>query len=269
VAAENFSGSLVSQLGGIHVNATSIVSNPTTDPHEYESNAADARAITSAQFVIVNGAGHDTWALDIISAENTPNQRVLNVQEFINQSVTANPHFCSPYYVNDTVAAMHKNLVCIDPAHTTYVHQQYASLNTPLWQDCMSLEVQIKQKFGGAPVASTESVFAYMANATGLNVVSPAGFMEAVSEGNDPSAQDVATMEQLMMGGNSTVRMLDYKNQTVTPLTEDIKSLAAQYYISTIGVTETMQPTNTTFQLWMGGELNELYNALNASALGK
>jgi zinc/manganese transport system substrate-binding protein len=192
------------------------------------------------------------------------------VQEFINQSVTANPHFWySSYYVNDTMAAMHKNLVCIDPAYTAYLHQQYASLNTPLWQDYMSLEVQIKQKFGGAPVAFTKSIFAYMANATGLNVVSPAGFMEAVSEGNDPSAQDVATMKQLTMGGNSTVRVLDYNNQTVTPLTEDIKSLAAQYYIPTIGVTETIQPTNTTFQLWMGGELNELYNALNASALGK
>ena len=268
VAAENFWGSLVSQLGGIHVNVTSIVSKLSTDPHEYESNAADARLITNAQLVIVNGAGYDAWALDIISAENTPNQRVLNVQELINQSVTANPHFWySPYYVNDTVAAVYKNLVCIDPAYTAYFHQQYANLNASLWQDYMSLEVQIKQRFGGAPVASTESVFAYMANATGLDVVSPAGFMEAVSEGNDPSAQDVATTERLMMGGNSTVRVLVYNEQTVTPLTKGIESLAAQYQIPTIGVTETMQPPNTTFQLWMSGELNELYNALNAPAL--
>ena len=94
-----------------------------------------------------------------------------------------------------------------------------------------------------------------MANATGLDVVSPPGFMEAVAEGNDPSAQDVATMEQLMMGGNSTVRVLVYNKQTVTPLTTDIESLAAQYQIPIIGVTETIQPRNTTFQLWMGGEL--------------
>ncbi|MGD0146519.1 MAG: zinc ABC transporter substrate-binding protein [Nitrososphaerales archaeon] len=270
VAAENFWGSLVSQLGGIHVNVTSIVSNPNIDPHEYESNAADARSITDAQLVIVNGAGYDTWALDIISAENTPNQRVLNVQELINQSMTDNPHFWySPYYVNDTVAAMYRDLVCSAPAYTAYFHQQYANLNTSLWQEYMSLETQFKQKFGGAPVASTESIFVYMANATGLDLVSPAGFMEAVSEGNDPSAQDVATMEQLMMGGNSTVRVLVYNSQTVTPLTEDIESLAAQNHIPTIGVTETMQPTKTTFQLWMGGELDEILNALNASALGK
>ena len=33
VAAENFWGSLVSQIGGTHVNVTSIVTNPNTDPH--------------------------------------------------------------------------------------------------------------------------------------------------------------------------------------------------------------------------------------------
>jgi len=184
--------------------------------------------------------------------------------------VTANPHFWySPYYVNDTVAAMYKNLVAIDPTDTAYYHQQYASLNASLWQDYMKTEVEIKQEFGGAPVASTESIFVYMANATGLNLVSPTGFMEAVAEGNDPSAQDVAAMEQLMMGGNSTVRVLVYNKQTVTPLTTDIESLAAQDQIPVIGVTETMQPPNTTFQLWMSGELNALYNALNTSAPGK
>ena len=38
VAAENFWGSLVSQIGGSHVQVLSIVSDPNADPHEYESN---------------------------------------------------------------------------------------------------------------------------------------------------------------------------------------------------------------------------------------
>ena len=48
VAAENFWGSLIFQLGGTHVNVLSIVSDPNADPHEYESNSADARAIANA-----------------------------------------------------------------------------------------------------------------------------------------------------------------------------------------------------------------------------
>ena len=104
VAAENFWGSLVSQLGGTHVNVTSIVTDPNADPHEYESNAADAIAIANAQFVIINGAGYDTWASQLIAASDSSNQVVLNVQELINQTIDANPHFWySPYYVNDTV----------------------------------------------------------------------------------------------------------------------------------------------------------------------
>ena len=270
VAAENFWGSLVSQLGGTHANVTSIVSDPNTDPHEYESNPANAIAITNAQLVIVNGAGYDTWALDIISAESTPNQIVLNVQELINQSVDANPHFWySPYYVNDTVAAMYKDLVKIDPTDTAYFHQRYASLNSSLWESYMSLEAQIKHAYSGAPVASTESIFVYMANATGLDVVSPVAFMQAVAEGNDPPAQSIVQFEQLLDGGNSSVRVLVYNEQTVTPLTQTIKALAAQNQIPTIGVTETIQPPTVTFQVWMQAELINLQNALNAQALGQ
>jgi len=270
VAGENFWGSLVSQLGGSHVNVTSIVSDPNTDPHEYESNPANARAITNAQYVIVNGAGYDTWALDILSSESTPKQCVLNVQELIGQPVDANPHFWySPYYVNDTVAAMYRDLSAIDPADQAYFRQQYANLNMSLWQSYMSQEAQIKQKFAGVPVASTESIFVYMANATGLDVVSPAAFMQAVAEGTDPPAQSVAQFETLLQGGNSSVRVLVYNEQTITPLTQAIKAMAAQYQIPTIGVTETMQPPTATFQAWMQGELFDLTNALNAQALGQ
>jgi len=270
VAAENFWGSLVSQLGGTRVNVTSIVSDPNIDPHEYESNPANARAITNAQFVIVNGAGYDTWALNIISAENTPGQVVLNVQELVKQPIDANPHFWySPYYVNDTVAAMFRALVGIDPADKAYFTARYSSLNSSLYSSYMKQETVIKQQFSGTPVASTESIFVYMANATGLDVVTPPAFMDAVAEGNDPSAQDVATFQNQLDGGNSTVRVLVYNEQTITPLTQSLLALAAQKEIPYIRISETIQPPNFTFQAWMQGEAGELQNALNAAALGQ
>jgi zinc/manganese transport system substrate-binding protein len=270
VAAENFWGSLVAQLGGIHVNVTSIVSDPNTDPHEYEGNPSNAVAIADARLVVVNGAGYDTWALNILSAGSTHNQVVLNVQQLINQSIDANPHFWySPYYVNDTVKAMYNDLVRIDPSDSNYFRQQYASLNVSLWQSFMNREFEIKQHYAGAPVAATEDIFVYMANATGLKVVSPVPFMQAVAEGDDPPAQSVAQFQQLLQGGNSTVRVLVYNEQTVTPLTQSIKSEAAQNQIPIIGVTETIQPPDATFQAWMGAELIALQDALNAQALGQ
>ena len=48
VAAENFWGSIASQIGGTHVRVVSIITNPDTDPHDYEPTATDARTLASA-----------------------------------------------------------------------------------------------------------------------------------------------------------------------------------------------------------------------------
>jgi zinc/manganese transport system substrate-binding protein len=258
---------LISQLGGIHVHVFSIVSDPNADPHEYESNSADAEAIANASFVIVNGAGYDTWALSLIAAANNPNQKVLNVQELIGQSIGANPHFWySPYYVNDTVKAMYSDLLSLDPANSAYYQQQYTGLNASLgvYNERIS---EIRQLFGGTEVASTESIFVYLANATGLDLISPPAFMEAVAEGNDPSAQSVVQFQQQIQNGS--VKVLVYNEQTVTPLTQSIKALAAQKQIPIVGVTETIQPPDVAFQTWMNAELLQLQNALNQQALGQ
>src|SRR5947209_3911635 len=53
VAAENFWGSIASQLAGTHAHVSSIIVNPSTDPHSYEPDAGDARAIAGARLVIV------------------------------------------------------------------------------------------------------------------------------------------------------------------------------------------------------------------------
>ena len=77
-AAENFWGSIASQLGGTHVRVVSIITNPNTDPHSYEPTAADAREIAGAQFVMENGIGYDPWVSQLLGADQT-HPTVLNV----------------------------------------------------------------------------------------------------------------------------------------------------------------------------------------------
>ena len=267
VAGENFWGSLISQLGGTHTQVLSIVTDPNADPHEYESNSADAQAIANANFVIVNGAGYDDWALKLIAASNTPKQKVLNVADLLGKKQGDNPHFWySPAYVNETVKAMYSDLVLIDPADTAYYTQQYSALNSSLGVYNSRIS-EIKQKFAGTKVASTESIFEYLANATGLDLISPPAFMEAVAEGNDPPAQSVVEFQQQIQSGN--VSVLVYNAQTVTPLTQNIKAMAAAKGIPIVAVTETIQPPDVSFQVWMNAELISLQNALNAQALGQ
>lgn len=267
VAAENFWGSLISQLGGSRTQVLSIVSDPNADPHEYASNSQNAQAISNAALVVINGAGYDDWALKIIAASNTPHQIVLNVADLLGQKAGANPHFWySPYYVNDTVKAMYSDLISIDPADTRYITQQYASLNASLGQYNARINI-IKQKFAGTRVGATEDIFVYLANATALTLVSPPAFMEAVAEGNDPPAQSIVQFQQQIESKNFSV--LVYNAQTVTPLTQNIKAMAAAQGIPIVAVTETIQPPDVSFQDWMNAELITLQNALNAQALGQ
>ena len=126
---------------------------------------------------------------------------------------------------------------------------------------------EIKQQFAGTPVAATEDIFEYLSNATGLDLVSPPAFMQAVAEGNDPPAQSVVQFQNLIQNGN--VSVLVYNAQTVTPLTENIKAMAAQKGIPIVPITETIQPPDVSFQDWMNAELIALQNALNAKALGQ
>src|SRR2546430_11465051 len=226
VAAENFWGSLASQLGGTHAQVLSIVSDPNADPHSYESNAANARAIANADLVIVNGAGYDDWALRLLSANYNPTQKVLNVANLLGKHAGDNPHFWySPTYVNQTVHAMYSDLVSLDSTNAAYYEQQYVSLNASLGQYNSRIS-EIAAKFAGRPIASTESIFVYLADATSLKLISPPGFMKAVSEGNDPTTPDRILFEQQIINGtqpgNATV--LVFNGQTATKLTLTIKA---------------------------------------------
>jgi zinc/manganese transport system substrate-binding protein len=270
VAGENFWGSLISQLGGTHTQVLSIVSDPNADPHEYESNAENARAIANANLVIVNGAGYDDWALRLIAANANPNQRVLNVANLLGKKEGDNPHFWySPTYVNQTVHQMYSDLVSIDSANGAYYKQQYSNLNVSLGPYNSRIN-EIRQKFVGTPVASTESIFEFLATATHLNLISPPEFMKAVSEGFEPSPQDVITFHQQLVNGTSpgNATVLIYNQQTITATTNDLKVEATQHFIPVVAVTETIQPPDASFQEWMNAELIQLQNALNQQALG-
>jgi zinc/manganese transport system substrate-binding protein len=281
VAAENFWGSLVAQLGGNLTSVTSIVTDPNTDPHEYEANSSDAALIADANLVIVNGVGYDDWATQLIQASDSPGQETLNVGNLNGVSVTGgivtgNPHqWYNPLYVNHTLLAMYSDLVALQPASAATFQQNFANLNSSTSGAAQGVSIdelyaranQIKAEFAGTVVVSTESIFVYLANYTGLALIAPQAFMQAIAEGNDPPAQSVTQFQCQLEAGH--VRVLVYNIQTVTPITTTMEHLAAQYNVTVMYVSETIQPPGTSFQNWMYGEYNSLYNALNANVLGQ
>ena len=103
-----------------------------------------------------------------------------------------------------------------------------------------------------------------MADALGLNLTTPAEFMEAVAQGTDPPARAVATFHDQI--AQDRIKALVYNLQTSTAATTNLKSLAAARHIPTVGISETIEPTGLTFQDWQLKQLKSLDAALQSSA---
>jgi zinc/manganese transport system substrate-binding protein len=259
LAVENFYGSLVNQIGGQCVTTTTILSDPDADPHEFQPTANDVRSYQGTQLVVEDGLGYDDFSDKIIATLST-RPAVVRAGDWLGLQVGANPHvWYSAGYVDQVRAAILSNLKQLAPGASAYFDAQSAALDQQ-FATYHGLINQIASQFGGTQVGSTESIFVDMAYATGLNLISPSEFMNAVSEGNEPSARDVAAFHDQIQ--NHQIKVLVYNTQTVTPLTEQLKTLARQNNIPIVGVSETMPLGAQTFQGWQASELQLLYQAL-------
>ena len=210
--------------------------------------------------MVVNGAGYDGWATSLLDANPTNGRNVFAVADLLGKRNGDNPHFWySPGYVTKVADRITKDLSAIDGADAPYFSQQRSAFATAL-QPYENRVAAIRQQFAGRRIASTENVFVYMADALGLDLISPPQFMKAVAEGNDPPASSVNTFRQQLQTRQATV--LVYNKQTETDLTNTMLQRATQQGIPTVGVYETLQPPGTTFQDWMVSELTALESAL-------
>lgn len=264
VAAENFWGSLAVQLGGARVSVQSVVSDPNADPHEYESSAGDARAFADANLAILNGAGYDDWGKRMLGANPAAGRVVLNVATVLGRKAGDNPHFWydpeSVVLIADRITSEYKS---IDSTDAVYFDQRRSDFTAAL-RPYLDEVGNIKQKYSGVPVGSTEGVFVYMAAALGLRLTTPVAFMNAVSQGIDPPASAVVQVHDQI--ASNEVRVLVYNAQTATAVTTNLKALAVSHHIPTVGVTETVQPQGATSQDWQLKQLRSLEAALSATS---
>ena len=59
IAVENPYGSLLAQLGGQCARVTSIINDPSADPHEFQTDVQVGKAYQTAELVVQNGLGYD------------------------------------------------------------------------------------------------------------------------------------------------------------------------------------------------------------------
>jgi zinc/manganese transport system substrate-binding protein len=262
VAAENFWGSIASQLGGDRVAVTSIIDNPNADPHEYEPTAADARSFASASLVIENGVGYDPWAQKLLDANPVSGREVLDAGTLVGEPTGGNPHlWYSPSNVQRVIDAITTELKKLDPNDAAYFEQRRSSLETKGLAQYQAVISEINRRYGGTPVGASESIFALMASALGLKLLTPPSFLKAVSEGTEPTAADKSAIDHQISSHEIKVYVYNSQNATPDVQRQIDEAKAAGIPISTIS--ETLVPAGATFQAWQVAQLRELAAALH------
>lgn len=260
VAAENFWGNIASQIGGRDARVTSLITSPTADPHLFQTNARSAATLASAQVVVENGAGYDSWMGSLLSADGG-NPHIVTAASVLGvRGSDPNPHL---WYdlpgVPKVASAIAAALTKAAPSDRATFHANLLAFDASL-VPLNTLLRTITRQFRHAPVAYTERVPGYLLADAQLDVKTPPGFARAIEDGVDPSAADTLAMRQLLT--SRRVRVLLYNVQTVTPVTTQMRTLARQQGIPVVGVSETMPASARTFQQWQGAQLRTLLRAL-------
>jgi len=260
-------GSVLAQLGGSRVRARSIIASPATDPHDYEPTPADARLIADAAVFVYNGVGYDSWAKRAVHADPEPDRQVIDVGRLTATPDDGNPHrWYDPANVVTVADAITAALKRADPSDAGYfdsLHTHWLGTDLAGYRELID---GIRSRYAGTPVAASESVFSPLAQALGLDLVTPPGLLRAVSEGIDPSSADKALLDRQLTRREAKVYV--FNSQNATPDVAAQLRTAERAGIPVVEVTETLTPRGSSFQDWQSNQLRQLRAAL-ARATGR
>jgi zinc/manganese transport system substrate-binding protein len=261
VAAENSWGDIARQIGGSNVEVTSIINDPSADPHQYEADARTAAQVADAQLVIVNGLGYDDFVDKLLSNTSHSGRAVLSVADTL--GVTghdANPHL---WYDLPRIPAVARAIEIALTISEPRERARFAANRKTFLASLAPLDRvvrAIKAAHPGAPVAYTERVPEYLLAAAGLRDATPSGFARAIEDGNEPSAGDTQAMNELIT--QHRIKALLYNAQTTSAVTQHVRDLARENGIPVVPVTETLPKNESSYQAWQEHQLEALLRAL-------
>lgn len=197
VASISVLGDVVGQVGGSHVNVTTLV-GPNGDPHEYEPSPDDAKHLKAADIVFVSGLGLEGWMDRLIKASGYEGEPVVtsaNVRarqmEEDGQEI-ADPHVWNdPKNVESWVGVIEAALAAADPADAASFEANAERYTAEL----RKLDDYAKAELGRTPkedrrILTSHDAFGYFGDRYGVTFLSPQG----LSTESEASARDVARL---------------------------------------------------------------------------
>lgn len=211
VASFSIMGDMVKNVGGEDVVVTTLV-GPDGDAHVYEPTPTDAKAVSNAQLLVVNGLHFEGWMdrlvqssgyqgeIVVVSQGVTPRQMKEEHEDAAHGEQHHDPHdhgTIDPHawqdlangviYVDNLIAA----LVKVDPDHAEAYRRRGAAYRAQLqdtdrWVRAQIATVPAAQR----RVITSHDAFGYFSAAYGVEFLAPVGW----NTENEPSAKDVARL---------------------------------------------------------------------------
>jgi zinc/manganese transport system substrate-binding protein len=287
VASTNVYGAVAQAVGGDLVEVSSLIDDPSADPHSYESTPADAAAVAGADVVVLNGGGYDDFMTRLVeSGGGTPkviDAVALSGLEPAEGEAAEEEHAGEEHSEDDghDHGSFNEHVWYSLPTVQKVADQLAADLgaadaaNAATYTanaERFSAQVDgliteagaVASARPGARVAATEPVPGYLLEAAGLTDVTPEAFTEAVEEDSDPPAAALAEALALF-GPPDPVAVLVVNPQTATPSTDQVRAAAQTGGVPIVEFTETLPEGATDYPTWMGAQIDALSAALNGS----
>ena len=253
VTSTNVYANIAQNVLGKYGKASAIITNSSTDPHDFEPTTADAKKVQDAKIIIANGLGYDSWLPKLAKSNNK--SAVLVGEDLMKLKNGANPHIwfdlnMPTKYVNYLI----KRLAKIDKKHAAYYKENgatYLAKINKIKRIAASVD-GAKQK----PVYVSEPIFDYALKATHFKIGDKA-FEEAIENETDPSAKIIHQMNQTIdkRGISFFVKNSQVNSSTVNNFVKRAKAKN----IPILQVRETI-PNDTTYIEWMTENYQNLAN---------
>ena len=267
VASTDVYGDIAATIGGADVEVTSIIDDPSADPHSFEANTRTQLAVSEADVVVENGGGYDDFLDTLISSTGT-GATVVNAVDVSGREAAAeaageelNEHV---WYDLETIGGLADEIARalgeVD-AGNAGTYEANAADFTARVDDLLAGVAELRTATGGAGVAVTEPVPGYLLDALGAEDRTPEEFSAAIEEGGDVSPAVLQETLDLVTGGS--VRAVVYNAQTTGPQTEQVKEAAEGAGVAVVAVTETL-PEGEDYVSWMQANIDAVGAALSS-----
>jgi zinc/manganese transport system substrate-binding protein len=286
VTSTNVYGQIATEIAGDAVTVTPIIKTASQDPHGYEASAGDQLTVQSADLLITNGGGYDSF-MDALVEGSGSKAPILVAAEYAHDwpggeagedetaELEEHPHseeehdhthiegfnehvWYDPHTVEHVAEAIADELTTLVPDEADAFEANLQEFTSQIAELEASLD-EIAAAHPGTQVMYTEPVPGYLVAAAGLTNVMPDAFTEAVEEGQDvPPATLLEALDVLASGD---VKALIANAQTGGSESEQLIDAADEQGVPVLEFTETL-PDGQTYLQWMQQNVTDLAEAL-------